>query len=219
MTNFRVRLVFLFLVLVFGLSGCTEIPPPTAPSPTAPLTVTGTPDDGRRQTAFEAYPPAEARARLWRTEAVLHQIAVTRIMETNLGLPPGSPGWFFMFRVPGETLEFYVKVSEGTVIGTTEAQPIMAEKLPYKYLPIDLQRLTLDSKDVVRLYMEHGGAEYVAAHPRLELDYRLVHLEGQPNPVWSLFDVTDFTQDIAPLFNVDAVTGEIVDDPFASFAQ
>jgi len=222
--HIRARCALLFIVLLLSaLSGCTSDGlKPTGSLTTASPTAGGVvrlPNDGRRQTAFEAYPAAYAKAKLWRSEAILYQIAVTRIMEINLGLPPSAPGWFFMFRVPDQTIEYYVKVVDGQVIGATETQPILAEKLPYKYLPIDLKRLTLDSRDVLRSYLEHGGEEYIATHPKMELDYRLVHLEGQPNPVWSLFDVSDLSQNAVPIFNVDAVTSDVTEDPFAPFSQ
>ncbi len=216
----RLRLVVLFLVGVICLAGCTSRGPGPDVSPllspqVTPVVGVQLPDDGRGETARAAYPIAEVEAKRWNSAAILYQIPVTRIMETNLGLPSSTPGWYFMFKVPDSPLEYYVKIVRGRVSGVTEAQPILIEELPYEYLPIDLRALTLDSDDALQLFMEHGGAEYVAAHPGLQLDYRLVHLDGQDHPVWSLFDVSDVNQ--PPLFNVDAVTGEVVGDPFSQY--
>lgn len=134
-------------------------------------------------------------------------------MHANLGLPSGVPGWFFMFKDPASPVELYVKVVGGEVNGWTEAQPILGEQLPFRMLPIDLRALPVDSDKVLRIYADNGGAQYVASHPSLELDYRLVHLQGRPNPVWSLFDAAN--PNGPALLNVDAVTGTIVGDPFA----
>jgi hypothetical protein len=179
-----------------------------------PTVAESVPDDGRSATALTAYPIAEAQAEKWNAEAILYQIPVTRLMEKNLGLPSDMPGWFFMFKVPDSPVEYYVKVVEGRVLGVIEAQPIVIGEASYTYLPIDLATLPIGNDAALGLYMENGGNDYLALHPRLILDYRLVHLEGQPNPVWSIFDASNIDQ--PPLFNVDARTGQSVADPFAN---
>jgi hypothetical protein len=212
-------------VLLFGigtiiLSTCTSAgkaglgPSPLFSQPSISVIVQ-LPDDGRRETAFTAYPVAEAEAKKWNRDALLYQIPVNRIMEINLGIPSGIPGWFFMFKAPNSAVEYYIKVVNGQISGVTEAQPILLQELPYELLPIEIRELRLDSDDVLRLFIEFGGKQYIETHPYWQIDYRLVHLKGQPHPVWSLFDVSNINQ--PPLFNVDAVTGEIVADPFLSF--
>lgn len=208
----------LVLITVGALCSCNKPLTPTISPLTSPLskleneTVIHIPDDGRGDTAFEAYPVAEIEARRWNAGSLLYQIPVSRIMEINLGIPPGIPGWFFMFQVPNSPLEYYVKVVHGQVVGTTEAQPILLGTPAYEYLPIDLADISLDSDDLLRLFMTHGGKEYVASHPGWQIDYRLVHLKDQAHPVWSLFDVSDIDQ--PAIFSVDAVTLEVVQDPF-----
>ena len=208
----------LIITVVGSLCSCNKSAPTISSPLTSPLSrleneaTIYLPDDGRGTTAFEAYPAAEMKAREWNSEALLYQIPVSRIMEINLGIPLGIPGWFFMFRVPDSPLEYYVKVVQGQVVGATEAQPILLGTPLYEYLPIDLADISLDSDDLLRLFMAYGGKEYVASHPGWQIDYRLVHLKGQAHPIWSLFDVSNLDQ--PALFNVDAVTLEIVKDPF-----
>jgi hypothetical protein len=197
------------------LCGCANASTPGS----KPVSTTASlPDDGRGDTALTAYPIALVNAKKWNKDAVLYEIPVTQLMEKNLGLPPGvQAGWFFMFKVPGSPLEYYVKVAEGHVVGSTVAQPIIVGEPPFKEVALDLEKLPLGSNDVLRLFMEKGGSAYLASNPKWQLDYRLVHIEGQKDPVWSLFDSTDVNQ--APLFNLDAITGEKVDDPFANLHQ
>lgn len=214
----RIRHVWVLWPAVLALAaGCARAgaaTPTTAPGSTAAPEATASAgiDDGRGATALEAYPPALEQAKKWNPEAVLYQVVVTRLMEQNLGLPSDLPGWFYMFRVPGSPVEYYVKVVNGTVNGVTEAQPVIIGEAPYEYLPVDIEALAISSDEAVRLFLENGGKAYLDAHPSMLLDYRLLHIEGQPNPVWSLFDAADLTA--PPLFNVDAATGEIVGDPY-----
>lgn len=212
----RMRSMGLGLVLAAALltAGCgpigsaTRTPGAATAGPTTPLL-----DDGRGAPALEVYPVALERARQWDPNAQLIQVTITRLMEQNLGLPSDLPGWFFEFRVPGSPVEFYIKTVDGAINGVTEAQPIIVGEPPYTYLPIDVDSLTLDSDDALRLFLENGGEAYLTSNPNMLVDYRLIHLEGKPNPVWSVFDATDLTA--APLYNVDAVTGQTTTDPYA----
>jgi len=200
------------MVLALAAAGCGQTGPGTG-TPAAAGTPNALPDDGRGATAFAAYPLALAKALQWAPDAQLTQITITRLMEQNLGLPNDLPGWFYMFQVPGSPVEYYIKTVNGAVSGSTEAQPIIVGEAPYKYVAMDVSALKLDSDDALRLFMDNGGQAYLAANPDMLIDYRLIHLDTTPNPVWSIFDATELTA--APLFNVDAVTGGIVKDPYA----
>jgi hypothetical protein len=216
------RAALLFGVMILATcrsAGKTTLGPSPLLSQPSMHVVVQLPDDGRGETAFTAYPVAEIEAKKWNRDALLYQIPVTRIMEINLAIPSGIPGWFFMFKVPDSPVEYYIKVVHGQISGLTEAQPILSQELPYELLPIDIGELVLDSDDVLRLFMESGGAKYKDEHPEWQIDYRLVHLKGDPHPVWSLFDVSNSNVDHPPLFNIDGVTGEVVVDPFLSLLR
>jgi hypothetical protein len=103
-----------------------------------------------------------------------------------------------------------VFVDRGEVEGSTEAQPILIEPLPYEYLPLDVEQIKVDSPQILKIYRANGGEAKLQEN--VWLDYRLVHVKGTPNPVWSLFDAQDLK---TPLLSVDAKTGEVVGDPFA----
>jgi hypothetical protein len=173
------------------------------PTPSQPATL----DDGRFRTAMGSYPLAEEKAKAWNPTAVLYEIVPSYTMQRNLGLPPSAPGWFFKFGMPGSPLEYFVQVLDGHVSGSTEAQPILIEPLPYETLPINIKDLKVDSSHVLETIQKARGGEL----KRIKIDYHLVHLKGDPNPVWSLYDDNDPG---SPLISIDAVTGETVPDPF-----
>ena len=181
----------------------TPIPTPTIEVPSQPTPL----DDGRFRSAMASYPPAEEKAKAWNPTAVLYEIVPSYTMQRNLGLPPSAPGWFFKFGIPGSPLEYFIQVLDGHVAGSTEAQPILIEPLPYETLPINIKALKVDSSQVLEIFQKEGGGEL----KKMKIDYHLVQLKGTPNPVWSLFD--DNTSG-SPLISIDAVTGEIVPDPF-----
>ncbi len=181
----------------------TQMFTPTVKGPSQPATL----DDGRFKTAMASYPPAEEKAKAWNPSAVLYEIVPSYTMQRNLGLPPLAPGWFFKFGIPGSPLEYFVQVLDGHVAGSTEAQPILIEPLPYETLPINIRALRVDSSQVLEVFQKEGGGE----PKRTKIDYHLVHLKGIPNPVWSLYDDNDPG---SPLISIDAVTEETVSDPF-----
>ena len=172
------------------------------------------PTDGELDvSALASFSIAQERAQQWNAKSVWHGIVPVTMMEKNLGIPSTGRGWFFRFGQSDNTLELYVLVDGLTIRGTTEAQPILVEPLPYELLAIGLKDIAVDSPQVLEAYKENGGQAYLDVHPDAQLDYRLMHVKGSPNPVWSLFDVQDLK---TPLFNLDAKTGDVVGDPFAS---
>jgi hypothetical protein len=173
------------------------------PTPSQPATL----DDGRFRTAIDSYPPAEEKAKAWNPSAVLYEIVPSYTMQRNLGLPRSTPGWFFKFGIPDSPLEYFVQVLDGHVSGSTEAQPILIEPLPYETLPINIEALKIDSSKVLEIFQKEREGKLKG----VKIDYYLIHLKGTPNPVWSLFDDNDPG---SSLISIDAVTGETVPDPF-----
>ena len=170
-------------------------------------------DEEQDASALASFGMAQERAKQWNANSVWHGIVPVTMMEKNLGIPATGRGWFFRFGQQGNTLELYVLVDNLGIRGATEAQPILVEPLPYELLAIELKDIQVDSPQVLEAYKENGGQAYLDEHPEAQLDFRLMHVKGKPNPVWSLFDAQDLK---TPLFNVDAKTGEVVGDPFAS---
>lgn len=212
----RLAILPAMLLPAYGCVGRPELDAPSTPTNAWTSAFGDLPYDGRSATALSAFEIAEAEALQWNQEAILVSVPMTRLMEANLGLPGHIPGWFFMFMVPGSPLEYYVNVYSGKMSGATEAQPVLIKDLPYTYLPLDLDSVKLDSDDAIQGWLARGGNEYLTDRPDSQLDFRLVHLEGQEHAVWSIFD---FSTGTAPLhlFSIDATTGQEVSDPFLPF--
>ncbi len=216
--NFPTKLIFLMVIaLSIILSSCSNgsAPPKATEVQQTPLPSTQSSQeiDSHSETAFTAYPIAEKEALIWNAQALLFQIPPTRQMEQNLGLPPGGPpGWFFMFKEAESPVEFYVEIVDGKLYGKTEAQPILVGEPKYQLIQLPTDGSLLDSDQVLQVYLDDGGKEYTTTHPDIDFDFRLIHLEGIEHPIWSIFDSTD---PLTPLYNVDAVTGKKVQDPYS----
>ena len=209
-------LIVLCAISSFFLISCNN----SAPSVPVSVFATTTTDelvssipDGRDMSAVDAFYVAQEKALAWNPRAVLFEIPASRVMQRNLGLPTTGPaGWFFMFQEPGSPVEFYIQVVEGKVYGSTEAQPIIIGDPPFTYLPLALSKLPISNVDAFRIFLKNNGQEYVADHAPVDFDYRLVHLKGVPNPVWSIYDTLSAGE--SALLHIDAVTGDLANDPF-----
>lgn len=169
-------------------------------------------------TAFQELPVAEQEAKKWKPNASLVQIPRLRQMETNIGLPKGPNGWFYTFvdTNSGSSVELYIEVIDGKMAGKTEVQQLFkGGNPPYKLLPIDSSKKLLDSNEAFQIFLDNMGNDYVKGRGQVEIDLQLVYLEGTQNPIWSIFDTADLSS--PPLISIDAVTGELVNDPFADF--
>jgi hypothetical protein len=198
-------------------SGGNSVEVETLKSSTSPSSPLSTPeptlhslDYGRKHTALESLSVATDVAKSWNEDVELHAIFPSSLMGKNLGIPASPSGWFYMFRVPSSPVEFYVHILDKKVNGTTKAQAILGEELPYSYLPIQIERVEIDSDEALEILGKSESLDSLP--PGNKVDYRLVHLEGQEHPVWTIFRVEN--GDLTPLIHVDAVNGVEKDDPF-----
>jgi hypothetical protein len=208
-----VYFAILFIILEISTGCSVKNGSITGTHSTQPTSATLGTIDPHTETAFNAYPRAKEDALKWNEHAILYQIPSTRLMEKNLGLSGGGPaGWFFMFKVPGSPVELYVEIVNNKLYGRTEAQPVIIGEPKYKNNPIDLNKELLDSDKALDVYLNDGGKDYFSTHKNVDLDYRLVYLEGTNDPIWSIFDASDLA---TPLYDVDAVTGKKTQDPYS----
>jgi len=210
------------IVLLLSIGGCKVNPSPVptaaynspitfqSPITASPLPGIVTAEPGRLLAALESFTIAQRQAKEWNPNALWIAIMPTTIVASNLGLPLGAEGWFFKFELADSPVEYFIHVGDGIITGSSEAQPLVEPS--YQLVPLEFSSLKVDSKDVLATFLEsEAGQEYVGRNNSPRWDYRLVHLEGTQNPVWSLFDAANIT---VSLINIDAITGEIVDDPF-----
>lgn len=215
---------FIIPILLVGLSSCRGVRTPTVEIPvTDSLTDKQSPEqtssgsniDIRRTTDVkEVYPFAETRALLWNKDAYFVGVVPSKQTGANIGRMPAIPGWFFKFKAPGTLTELYLQIVGHGFGGQHEAAPILFEPLPYIELAIDIDEIELQATDVLQYYLSEKGRQGLEGITDPYLDFRLIHLEGDPNPVWSLY--TDSLNGVS-LLNLDAVTGEEVRDPFAQY--
>lgn len=202
--------IALLSALVLLLSNCYSST--TYPSPVDEAYPSPVENNIHKQhyTAIESAATATNFAKDWKKDAILYALFPSSQMSQNLGLPGISDGWFFMFKVPGSPIEFYVQVLNGKITGSTKAQPILEEQIPYKYKSIKLDQIVIDSNDAIQILFENEILEN--SDSDINLDYRLIHLENQINPTWTIFLIKD--NELNPLIHLDAITGSKVRDPF-----
>ena len=223
--QYRLAKLFALIFVAGVLGGCSTTSSPAVPTvaPTAaaaaPAATSGPAEtaatdfehaSGRSLTVFQAVPIAERRAKDWNKDAVLYQLMPSALTFRNIGRPMVQKGWFFQFGTPGSKIELLVQVTDATIGGTTEAEPLLTEPLPYELVPLDISQLKLDSPQVFAQWQQGGGTQYLEEHADAEIELRLSHIKGTANPIWS---VVDDKNPGADLLSVDAVTGERVARP------
>ncbi|MDQ4078163.1 MAG: hypothetical protein M3220_18190 [Chloroflexota bacterium] len=162
--------------------------------------------------AEEVYPIAAEAAQEWREDAYFVGLVPAFQMQQNLNVPPLRGGWFFKFALEDSLDEYYVLVLGESISGSTVAQPILIEPLPYTEEPIDIDQLEISSEEFERRFFESEvGAPY--EDDQTAVDFRLVDLDSTPNPVWSAL----LAESGEELFHLDAMTGEEVAGPFDQY--
>lgn len=161
-------------------------------------------------TAFSEYPIAASFVKeKWNQDAILYAIPDTLIMQQNLGHPGTNTGWFYMFKVGGETLEYYVYVDEGTVQGSTEAQPIIIGNPPPKDMPLPELSSMIDSLQAFEIFLNNGGSDKVSEADRGAIRMSLVNLVADGFPSWNVYYL-DSTGENQIKLKINAITGDIV---------
>jgi hypothetical protein len=165
-------------------------------------------DPYRSFTAAESFPPAYAAAKAWHEDAQWYGVVPFTSITSFFALPLGTnrPSWFFRFGA-ADGQEYLVEVLDGQVIGTNELViPAYIEQSLQQLDPLGDTWIILDSEDVLTAYREHEDS-LLRKMPGLMMDYRLVKMSDQNNPVWMLYDAQNV---MSPVFVVDAITGEVL---------
>ena len=194
MVTYKLSLPLLLFLVLLVVTGCQSLNPSTTPNPTESVDASGYPvpqpvEDTRgypaptavwsKQTAFQSYPIALEAAKKWNPQSDLYEIPATVLMELNFGRPITGEGWYFMFKVPDSTLEYYVYVSDGKVSGSNEAQPIIFGTPPYEFQPLPSLTTMWDSDRVLQLYEQNNGKKYLSENPKAILNCELSYLKEE----------------------------------------
>ncbi len=162
------------------------------------------------QTAFEAYEITKELAHKWDPTATLHGIPATFKMESSVRNPWTGKGWFFLYKVPTNTLEYYIYVDNGKLQGYTEAQPIVVGERELKYSPLPPFDEMLDSDEAMEVFMQNGGDKYLADHPQAKLNMELLFTNKFSHPVWDIYDFNEVETAMESIFRLNALTGELM---------
>lgn len=165
-----------------------------------------------QQTAFEAYQFAfEYAITKWNKQAILCGIPNTAIMELNLGYTKIGIGWFFMFKIPENTLEYYVYVDDGKVQGYTEAQPISLGERENVPMPLPELNTLIDSDEALDIFLQYFGNKYLINHKDAKFVCELYFMSSDEFPKWSIYDMNNAESPNTPLLAINAYTGEPID--------
>ena len=224
------RIAFGIVLLGICFSACGQTTSPTTsplvvpttvlPVSTSPVALPGTQveaartptitssDPYRAFTAADSFAPAYAAAKAWREEAQWYGIvpftSITRFFA--LPLATDRPSWYFRFGA-SDAQEYLVEVLDGQVVGTNElAIPAYIEQSVQQLDPLGDAWVVWDSEAVLAAYREQKDS-LLKRVPSLMLDYRLIKLADQANPVWMVYNAQNVME---PIFVVDAITGKVL---------
>lgn len=156
-------------------------------------------------TGLSQYPPAEAAARQWSSDAQLVGANANwpeLISRDQLGLP-GE--WNYRFYSPQKERLFNVIVQPDGQVASFEHRVRITLPPP----PLDRGAWMLDSPAALAIWLDYGGAEMMRTRPGLEVLIQLRHLNNYPEPVWMVVGSDKNTQEIYMVV-IDAKEGRVV---------
>lgn len=179
-----------------------EVPPTPSPTPGPQPTYTVS---YVQVTGLSQYPPAEAAARQWSSDAQLVAASANwpdLISRDQLGLP-GE--WNYRFYSPSKERLFNVLVQPDGQVASFEHKVRITLPPPL----LDKAAWVLDSPAALAIWLDYGGAEMMRTHSGLEVLIQLRHLNGYPTPVWMVVGSDKNTQEIYMVV-IDANEGRVV---------
>jgi hypothetical protein len=183
-------------VLVVGFSGrgLPQSSPPTDSGLTdAPLT------------AKEAYALALSEARSWQNDA---QLVNATASWANVGSEEqlaADVAWGFTF-LSQQSAE--TQILSVTRLGAERVREMRASAT---VRTADVASWQVDSPEVVDLFLEHGGRDFVSQHPGATISLRLGPEEESSRLVWLALGIQSADKSTMVL-KVDASTGEVLND-------
>jgi hypothetical protein len=194
-------LVVLALVtlVVYGILAMfiARVQPWGAPAPAAHAAVAASARPGLQG----AHERAHAWAVGWQRDAQLVGAAARWQLTGGETLAPDRASWSFSFYSPAAQ-QVQVLTADGTV-----ARPV--RQVPVKQAPVPVQAdWGLDSRDLVVIFMAHGGEPFLRQHAHVSVHFRL---SGQDagRPIWYLAAIAPEARQ-SFMVGVDALTRQVV---------
>jgi hypothetical protein len=155
------------------------------------------------ETARDTYPAAVAEAQSWQDEAQLVSATASwSNVQTEADLQQ-TAAWGFTFLSP-ETRQ--VRVVSVTPDGAEHVQTADATA---KTRGVEVSAWRVDSKEVLNLFLDKGGRDFLAQYPGATITLRVGLEEGSERLVWYAMGV--YSPERATIVvAVDATTGELL---------
>ena len=183
-------------VLIVGFSG-------DAPPENTPTSGSGTGEGPL--TAREAYALAVSKAQNWREDAQLVNATASWANVASEEQLAADAAWGFTF-VSGQSAE--MEILSVTRLG---AERVREMRSPSSLRTADIGSWQVDSPEVVSLFLEHGGRDFLSQHPGATISLRLGPEEASSRLVWLAIGIQSADKSTMVL-EVDASTGEVLND-------
>lgn len=197
MNDLRIRLLLWGLagvvIVVYGALGYSVYRSRRHPAASSPETAF---------TAQTAYPLVEGTAKEWRDDAYLLSATAAWSQTTEEGLQEGKTSWAFYFLSPlaRQIRVFSVTAEEVAGIRTMDALSVPSG--------VDLSRWQMDSPQVIKIFLDQGGRDFLARHPGAAVHLRLA-AQGDGRLVWMASGLSSQDESSFSL-EIDATTGEVI---------
>lgn len=183
-------------VLVVGFSGRGL--PQSSPPPDSGLTNTPL-------MAKEAYALALSEARNWQEDAQLVNATASWANVSSEEQLAADVAWGFTF-LSQQSAE--TQILSVTRVGAERAREMRSTSA---VRAADVASWQVDSPEVVDLFLEHGGRDFLSQHPGATISLRLGPEEGSSRLLWLAMGIQSADK-ATMVLEVDAGTGEVHND-------
>jgi hypothetical protein len=155
-------------------------------------------------TAKEAYPIALEAGQAWQGDAQFVSATASWRDLTAEQLLEENATWGFTFFSPQTRQIRIISVTEGGAEGTKGIN------IPPNVHTVDVASWQVDSPQVLDLFLNNGGRDFLAQYPDATVSLRLGPQDGGERLVWMAFSIYSPDKRTMTLI-VDANSGEIID--------
>jgi len=154
-------------------------------------------------TAKDAYPMALREAQSWQADAQLVSATASWGELTAEQLLQEGTSWGITFFSPQTRQIRIVSVTQGG------AEGVESIDVPPTVRTADVTSWRVDSPEVLRLFLDHGGRDFLGQHPGATVSLRLGPEENSERLVWLAFGIYSADRSSMSL-QVDASSGEVI---------
>ncbi len=154
-------------------------------------------------TAKDAYPPALAEAQAWQGDArLVSATASWRDVTAEQPVQERSSWGFTFFSQQARQIRIVSVTAQGV-------ESVESINVPPRVRIVDVTSWQVDSPQVLDLFLNHGGRDFLAQHPGATVTLRLGPEEGGERLVWLASGIYN-TDRSTMTIQVDASSGEVI---------